>query len=139
VIIEFIKPVGRAAVAQAVRRWFESTGHHSVLRLLEFLERWPNQQVSSSKNSNGCEVRVAPRPLQMVIDGFESRHILKVDKMSDKEKLETELELLLSLNYVHAWTGSLDNLKQSSYILFSDITRLINKKREELRSLNNGT
>lgn len=59
--------------------------------------------------------------------------------MSDKEKLETELELLLSLNYVQAWTGSLDNLKQSSYILFSDITRLINKKREELRSLNNGT
>ena len=75
----------------------------------------------------------------MVIDGFDSRHILKVGKMSDKEKLEIELELLLSLNYVQAWTGSLDNLKQSSYVLFSDITRLINEKRKELRSLNNGT
>lgn len=59
--------------------------------------------------------------------------------MSDKEKLEIEIELLLSLNYVQAWTGSLDNLKQSSYVLFSDITRLINEKRKELRSLNNGT
>ena len=84
-------------------------------------------------------MRVAPRPLQVVIDGFDSRHILKVGKMSDKEKLEIELELLLSLNYVQAWTGSLDNLKQSSYVLFSDITRLINEKRKELRSLNNGT
>ena len=56
--------------------------------------------------------------------------------MSDNEKLEVELELLLSLDHVEAWTGELGNLKQSSYVLFSDITKLINQKREQLRSLN---
>jgi hypothetical protein len=53
--------------------------------------------------------------------------------MSENEKLEIEIELLLSLNHVQAWTGSLEDLRQSSYVSYGDITRLINLKREQLR------
>lgn len=55
--------------------------------------------------------------------------------MTDKEKLEVEIKLLLSLEHVEAWTGSLDNLKQSSYVLFSDVIKLLNKKKQELKDL----
>lgn len=55
--------------------------------------------------------------------------------MTKKEKLEVEIELLKSLNHVPAWTGSLENLKQSSYVLFGDIIKLLNEKREQLKKL----
>jgi hypothetical protein len=56
-------------------------------------------------------------------------------KMSEKEKLEIEIKLLLSLNHVPAWTGSLENLKQSSYVKFSDVIKLINEKKQKLKDL----
>jgi hypothetical protein len=58
--------------------------------------------------------------------------------MLREEELEVELKLLLSLNHTPAWTGSLDNLRQSSYVSFSEITKLINQKKTELIRLKNG-
>jgi hypothetical protein len=55
--------------------------------------------------------------------------------MNEKEKLEVEIKLLLSLNHVPAWTGSLENLKQSSYVKFSDVIKLINEKKQKLKDL----
>jgi hypothetical protein len=55
--------------------------------------------------------------------------------MSNIEKLEIEIELLLSLDSVQAWTGSLENLKQSSYVSYSKIIQLLSEKREQLKKL----
>lgn len=55
--------------------------------------------------------------------------------MSEKEKLEIEINLLLSLDHTEAWTGNLDNLQQKSYVLYSNITKMINEKREEHKRL----
>lgn len=56
--------------------------------------------------------------------------------MSESERLEVEVDLLLSLNYVQAWTGSLDNLKQSSYVLYADIIKMLNERRAKIKQLN---
>lgn len=53
--------------------------------------------------------------------------------MTEKEKLEVEIELLLSLNHVEAWTGSLGELKQKSYVSYTDIIKLKNEKEEKLK------
>lgn len=55
--------------------------------------------------------------------------------MNEVEKLKIEIELLMSLKHVEAWTGSLDELKQNSYVLFSDVIELINEKREKLKNI----
>jgi len=55
--------------------------------------------------------------------------------MTDEEKLEVEINLLLTFEYVPAWSGSLDNLSQKSYVLYSDIIHALNKKRDELKIL----
>lgn len=55
--------------------------------------------------------------------------------MNEVEKLKIEIELLMSLKHVEAWTGSLDELKQNSYVLFSDVIELINDKREKLKNI----
>jgi len=55
--------------------------------------------------------------------------------MNEKEKLKVELDLLLSLNYVSAWTGSLGDLRHGSYVKFSDITKLINEKKSKIQKL----
>ena len=53
--------------------------------------------------------------------------------MTEEEKLLTEITLLKSLNYVHAYTGSLESLEQKSYVLYSDIIKLINEKQYRLK------
>lgn len=56
--------------------------------------------------------------------------------MIQEEKLQVEIDLLMSFNHVEAWTGPLGKLKQNSYVLYSDIIKLKNKKVEELKRLN---
>lgn len=58
--------------------------------------------------------------------------------MEEKERLQIEIDLLMSLNHVQAWTGSLDELRQRSYVLYSDIIAGINERRAKLKSYDNG-
>ena len=53
--------------------------------------------------------------------------------MNEMEKINIELDILLSLQHVPAWTGSLGNLKQSSYVLYTDVIEMINKRRKIIR------
>jgi len=55
--------------------------------------------------------------------------------MNELEKLQIELDVLLSLNHCVAYTGSLDNLKQSSYVKFSDVVEEINKRRKRINEI----
>ncbi len=55
--------------------------------------------------------------------------------MNEREKLQVEIDLLMSLNHVEAWTGSLGNLVQKSYVSFTDIIKLKNEKVEKLKQL----
>lgn len=54
--------------------------------------------------------------------------------MTEQEKIQVELDLLMSLQHIEAWSGSLGELRQKSYVLYSDIVKLINKKRELLKN-----
>ncbi len=58
--------------------------------------------------------------------------------MTEEEKLEVEINLLKELNYVTAYTGSLDNIKTKSYVLYADVTKLINEKLNKLIRLKKG-
>lgn len=51
--------------------------------------------------------------------------------------LEAEIELLLSLKHETAFTGDLSSLKQRSYVEFSQVIKLLNEKRIELKKLKN--
>ena len=53
--------------------------------------------------------------------------------MNELEKLKIEMEILLSLNFVQAYIGSLDNLRQGSYVKSDEIIKLINERREKLK------
>lgn len=55
--------------------------------------------------------------------------------MTETEKLKVELELLLNLDYTQAFTGSLDSLRQGSYVRYYDITKMINERRQQLKTL----
>jgi hypothetical protein len=59
--------------------------------------------------------------------------------MNDREKkkleLEAQISVLLQLEYVTAFTGTLDNIQQKSYVLFSEVLKLLNQKRSELRKI----
>jgi len=52
-----------------------------------------------------------------------------------KIELEAQIKILLELQYTTAYTGSLQDLKPKSYVLYSDITKLLNQKRLELLKL----
>ena len=56
--------------------------------------------------------------------------------MDEKERLESEIKLLESFEYTHAWTGSLNNLRQKSYILYSDIIKAVDERKRKLKRLN---
>jgi hypothetical protein len=51
--------------------------------------------------------------------------------------LQGQIEVLEQLEYTQAYTGELGNLKQSSYVLYSDVINLLNKKRKDLKDLQN--
>ena len=51
------------------------------------------------------------------------------------EILKAEIEVLKQLNHTTAYTGDLSNIKVSSYVLFSDVVKLINQKRKKLEKL----
>jgi len=55
--------------------------------------------------------------------------------MTEQEKLQVEIDLLMSLQHVEAWTGSLGDLKQKSYVSYTDIIKLKNEKIEKLKPI----
>ncbi len=55
------------------------------------------------------------------------------DREKEKLKLEAQISVLLQLEYVTAFTGTLDNIQQKSYVLFSDVLKILNEKRRELK------
>lgn len=55
------------------------------------------------------------------------------DREKEKLKLEAQISVLLQLEYTTAFTGTLDNIQQKSYVLFSDVLKILNEKRRELK------
>ncbi len=57
--------------------------------------------------------------------------------MNEQIKLQIEINLLLELtsNSQVAYTGTLEQLKQISCISFTDLLRILNNKREELKNI----
>lgn len=53
-----------------------------------------------------------------------------------KEIIQAELNLLLSLKFTHAYTGELGRLQEKTYVDYSIIIGLINKKRREIYEIN---
>ena len=51
--------------------------------------------------------------------------------------LQGQIEVLEQLEYTHAYTGELGNLKQSSYVLYADVLKILNEKRKALKDLQN--
>ena len=66
-----------------------------------------------------------------------TRHGAKEKDMTEKEVIEREIELLLSLKYVTAYTGELSDIKQGSYVPVSEITKEIGKRRKALNEMKN--
>jgi hypothetical protein len=61
---------------------------------------------------------------------------LQLSQTENREiELRAQIEVLLQLEYTIAYTGSLENLQQKSYVLFSDITKVLNEKRSELAKI----
>lgn len=54
--------------------------------------------------------------------------------MLDKKQLEIEINLLLSLPYIHAYTGELGDLKERSYVSYSYILDLLTDRRILLKN-----
>jgi hypothetical protein len=64
---------------------------------------------------------------------------LMENKTKDEiEILKIKIELLLSLKYVNLFTGTPDKFIQKSYVLYSDITKLLTKFRIQLKKLEDG-
>jgi len=58
------------------------------------------------------------------------------ENSSNKEEiLKSNLELLKSFGYTHAYTGELGDLRQKSYISFSDVIDKMSEIRQELHEL----
>lgn len=55
-----------------------------------------------------------------------------------EEILIAQIKILSELEYRSAYTGSLNDLKLSSYVLYSDITSKMNELRIELNKLRYG-
>lgn len=51
--------------------------------------------------------------------------------------LQGQIEMLNELQYTTAYSGELGNLKQSSYVLYADILKVMNEKRKTLKDLQN--
>lgn len=51
--------------------------------------------------------------------------------------LQGQIEMLNVLQHTIAYTGELGNLKQSSYVLYADILKVMNEKRKTLKGLQN--
>lgn len=55
--------------------------------------------------------------------------------LEQEKKLKDQIEILLELNHTTAYTGTLEKLEQHSYVLYSDVLKLLNQKREALKKL----
>lgn len=51
--------------------------------------------------------------------------------------LQGQIEMLNELQHTTAYNGELGNLKQSSYVLYADILKVMNEKRKMLKDLQN--
>ena len=56
--------------------------------------------------------------------------------IEEKLILESEIKLLESFEHTEAYTGELGKLNQKSYILYSDVLKVLNEKKNKLKQLN---
>lgn len=56
-------------------------------------------------------------------------------KNDDISELQAQIEVLLELNHVIAYSGELGDIKINSYVPYSDVLKILNDKRKTLAKL----